>query len=771
MRLKSLDLYRLLILAVALSLLAAACAPIATPTPVSPTPVGATETPPSPTSTPTATSTTAATPIMTATPTSTSSVTPLPPTSTFTPTPLPPTPTHTPTMVPPTPTSAPSPTAPNITDWRGEYFANRSLTPPSVLVRNDRVVDFDFDAGGSPASTVPSQNWSARWTRTWNFAEGNYRFRILVDDGARLWVDDLLIVDAWFDGEPREFVANLYLRGQVPIRLEYYNHQGAARIRLNWEEVTEYPGWKGSYYPVRDLSGLPRLQRNDPAIDMNFGAGAPVPYMPADNFSVRWTRFLNLDRNGVYRFRVVSDDGARLWIDDRMVIDAWQDGLSTNEAFVDLPAGGHDVRLEFYEHLGNAQIQLTWSFVPAPPTPTFTPTPIPPTPTPPTPVLPTVTPIVPTPSVPPGRPSIRLEPTAGPIGEPIVVIGSGWPANTQVDLYLAEVGRQFGRLSIVGEAITDGSGAFRTQITVPQGQGWEARSEVQVVARSQARPRDMVFAVYRIEPALTDVAFQPIPTDQDRLALRQPAFLVFTSADQWVARFGPEPPQVDPPMDWQQEIVIGVFLGPQPPQVTAEVESIMLRGNSVLVQLSSPVPGLRGRTVEGASVARTLVRVPRRALPGGGRGNLANVNFYFLDASGTMLARGSGTGIALAEEEPAAEALEVPGVEEEPAAEALEVPRVEEGPTVEILEAPEAEETAPALEAEAVPEPTIQAMPEEAPAEREAEPSPQPLRADLEGPSSTAVVLAWLGFGLWVLLIAGIGVGIWLLVRRGRRQG
>ena len=183
--------------------------------------------------------------------------TPIPPASaTSTPVPASPTPTRTP--VPPTATPA------TITDWQGEYFDNILLQPPSKVVRNDRVVDLTLPKGTAPASNMPSENWSARWTRNWNFAEGSYRFHLVVDDGARLWVAGRFLIDAWADGGPREFVADLYLKGDVPIKLEYYNRLGDARVRLNWDQITSFSGWKGSYFTNIDLSGLPLFQRDDP---------------------------------------------------------------------------------------------------------------------------------------------------------------------------------------------------------------------------------------------------------------------------------------------------------------------------------------------------------------------------------------------------------------------------------------------------------------------------------------------------------------------------
>jgi hypothetical protein len=777
-------LSRLLALVAGLTLLATACGPAATPTPIARTPAGATPTAPAPTftstvskptasptsqpSTATSTSTFTATPIP-ATPTLTS--TPLPPTLTFTPSPLPPTATFTPTLVPPTPTSTPTPTPPPITDWRGEYYANRTLTPPSLLVRNDRVVDLSLGSGESPAPSVPSENWSARWTRTWNFAEGNYRFRALVDDGARLWVDEMLIIDAWTDGGPREFTANLYLQGEVSIRLEYYNHLGDARARLNWERVTEYPDWKGSYFANRDLSGLPRLQRNEPTLDLDFGTGAPVPYLPADNFSARWTRRLRLDRSGTYRFRLVSDDGARLWINDRLIIDVWHDGPTTNEVFSDLEAGEYGVRVEYYEHLGNALIQVDWSFVAPPATPTFTPTPKPtltpkpkptltPTSTAPKPSLtPTSTPpkpyITPSPTASPPalQPSITLEPPAGPIGEPITVIGQRWLPNVLVSLYLAELDGPLGDLQPVGDGVADAEGRFRTRIVVPQGTGWEDRPGVRVVARSEKTPEVVAIATYMFEAGEVGVSvpFSSIPAEEERLALTEPAFLALTSFDEWDLRFGPEPVPAVPRINWEEEIVIGVFLGFQSPDVDATIASIERRGQEIRVQLESPVPNLAETIREGGRTAQSLVRMARSALPESAQPDLANVDFTFFDGDGRLLAYGSGTSIALEAGEPGARMLEAPQAQGAP-------PELQ------------AEGAAPEVGAEALPTPGADEGLKVAPAEEAIEPAPQPTQAAAERAGAPRVTLVWLGVGLWILLVAAVGVGAGVLIWRSRRQ-
>jgi PKD repeat protein len=127
--------------------------------------------------------------------------------------------------------------------------------------------------------------------------------------------------------------------------------------------------WRGEYYNNPDLAGAPVLVRNDVAIDFNWGAGSPDPSLPADNFSVRWSRAWNFSE-GTYRFHVRVDDGVRFYVDDALVIDSWQDGGSREVVGERWLGGGtHTLRVEYYEHTGDALItawmeQLSASAVP-----------------------------------------------------------------------------------------------------------------------------------------------------------------------------------------------------------------------------------------------------------------------------------------------------------------------------------------------------------------------------------------------------------------------
>lgn len=125
-------------------------------------------------------------------------------------------------------------TCPTITAWKGEYWNNMVLSGTPRLCRNDSAVDFNWRTG-SPRVGIPSDYFSARWTLTQYFAAGIYRFTIGADDGFRLYVDDVRIVNEWGDGSYRTRTVDRNLtRGNHTIRVEYYERTGDARVYLSW---------------------------------------------------------------------------------------------------------------------------------------------------------------------------------------------------------------------------------------------------------------------------------------------------------------------------------------------------------------------------------------------------------------------------------------------------------------------------------------------------------------------------------------------------------
>ncbi len=116
--------------------------------------------------------------------------------------------------------------------------------------------------------------------------------------------------------------------------------------------------WRGEYYSNPNLSGDPTLVRNDIDVNFDWGTGLPAPGLPADNFSVRWTRSLAYQAQ-VYRVTVQADDGVRVWIDDNLLIDEWHvaSGITYTHD-LNVAAGSHAIKIEYYEASGQAAIHF-----------------------------------------------------------------------------------------------------------------------------------------------------------------------------------------------------------------------------------------------------------------------------------------------------------------------------------------------------------------------------------------------------------------------------
>ncbi len=122
-------------------------------------------------------------------------------------------------------------------------------------------------------------------------------------------------------------------------------------------EATPFVGpLKGEYFANRDLRGTPALVRDDAHVAFDWGDGPPAPGLPKDGFSVRWTGTYRPTATGDHTLVARTDDGVRVLVDGRRVIDAWNDrGATTDRATVRMEAGkSYAVTVEYYDAGGAA---------------------------------------------------------------------------------------------------------------------------------------------------------------------------------------------------------------------------------------------------------------------------------------------------------------------------------------------------------------------------------------------------------------------------------
>ncbi len=129
-------------------------------------------------------------------------------------------------------------------------------------------------------------------------------------------------------------------------------------------------GLKAEYFGNRNLSGEPVLTRVDPQIDFDWGGGdvpgenSPDPDIAVDEFSARWSGEMEVDITDTYTFTIGANNGFRLYLDGRLIIDYWDNpGVDTRSSDpIELVGGtSHSILLEYYEGVGSANITLSWA--------------------------------------------------------------------------------------------------------------------------------------------------------------------------------------------------------------------------------------------------------------------------------------------------------------------------------------------------------------------------------------------------------------------------
>ena len=137
-------------------------------------------------------------------------------------------------------------------------------------------------------------------------------------------------------------------------------------VPSDWLSADVQAGLTGDYFSNTDLTGRPDFIRTDAEINFNWDKHSPARNFPRENFSVRWTGTIKVPASvGDVMLSTIADDGARVWIDGKLVIDAWgPHDTATTEANAPMTAGvPHQIRVEYQQLQFNAHIKLQWRAV------------------------------------------------------------------------------------------------------------------------------------------------------------------------------------------------------------------------------------------------------------------------------------------------------------------------------------------------------------------------------------------------------------------------
>ncbi|MFA6980715.1 MAG: glycoside hydrolase family 3 C-terminal domain-containing protein [Ignavibacteriaceae bacterium] len=149
----------------------------------------------------------------------------------------------------------------------------------------------------------------------------------------------------------------------------------AAGVRLDGESIpvpSKYlstengeEGLRGEYFEGMELKGNPVYTRVDKELYFDWGGDSPFKNenWKSENFSVRWTGKVKAPISGNFIFDLISDDGVRFWLDDKLVIDHWTDHAPESREYeIQLAAGKeYKIKIEFYENGGGAVCKFGWT--------------------------------------------------------------------------------------------------------------------------------------------------------------------------------------------------------------------------------------------------------------------------------------------------------------------------------------------------------------------------------------------------------------------------
>ncbi|MGB1251264.1 MAG: PA14 domain-containing protein [Candidatus Promineifilaceae bacterium] len=270
--------------------------------------------------------------------------------------------------------------------WTASYWNNTDFSGAPVLVRQESDIFYEWRRQSPAPNIVNANDFSARWERNLTFTAGTYEFKARADDQMRIFVDGRIVIDQWYaEREDHTYdrrtqttsTGLVYMTaGAHDILVEYVEFGDQATAQVTWDRVlrpndnvappaaTQFVGpWTGAYYPNTNLRGAPSFVREDANIDFDWERGSPATDWKKDAFSIRWTNEVKFSP-GRYRFTAIADDGVRVYVNNRLLINEWADsvihGVNREITILD---DSTSLKVEYREGLGEAEVRVFWVLV------------------------------------------------------------------------------------------------------------------------------------------------------------------------------------------------------------------------------------------------------------------------------------------------------------------------------------------------------------------------------------------------------------------------
>ena len=274
-----------------------------------------------------------------------------------------------------------APAAAQNVSWYAEYYNNTTLQGTPAVTRYESNMALNFGAN-APAGGVNVDNFSARYAADISFAPGTYRFFLYADDGARVTFNySTTVINTLTTGQAGQTVSGdvtVSNAGVYHVQIDYVEQSGNAFIYFQYANAATNPQpnfgtpvnpgggsgvaltapWTAQYYTNTSLTGDPTAIITVPSLNFNYGAGSPLPSVPVDQWSARYTSVQNLT-GGIYTLSVNVDDGVRVYVNVSLVINQYTGATEqTYTSQMTMQSGSSNFQVEYVEFSGNASLDL-----------------------------------------------------------------------------------------------------------------------------------------------------------------------------------------------------------------------------------------------------------------------------------------------------------------------------------------------------------------------------------------------------------------------------